>query len=269
MESQGDDPVETERQPFQFGLSKLLQLVTVAASWCSAGVVRENVTLAMAYAVGTTCVTWIVVGRWAVTLSPRTCRRVLAITTALLVAGGAGVTVLVDDTEFFPLVWMATALVTALPAGFLMESGDNRVLAIVVAIASGLLMLLIISLFWNCVFWCWDRMSTRPRLGALAWSFSILLGMLCLPLLLSVSGGCYTFAGHGKGRSEVHHVWLHCVIHVGMLAAAGTIIGVLQRHARHATGPPPNWLKLLTLGYLCLYAVLCQVALFPINFYIP
>ena len=33
--------------------------------------------------------------------------------------------------------------------------------------------------------------------------------------------------------------------------------------------PPASRLKLVTLGYLSLYAVLLQVALFPIHFYIP
>ena len=56
---------------------------------------------------------------------------------------------------------------------------------------------------------------------------------------------------------------------VAMLVAAGLNIGLLQWHARRSTGPPRNRLKLLIFGYLCLYAVLCQVALFPINFYIP
>ena len=51
MSTQQDHSVAKSRQPVQFGLSKLLQVVSVAAIWCAAGVVRGSVTLAVAYVV--------------------------------------------------------------------------------------------------------------------------------------------------------------------------------------------------------------------------
>jgi len=110
-----DNEQLTPTQPFQFGLAKLIQFVTIAALWCAAAIVRENVVLGLAYTVVTVAATWTVVGRWAVGLSPKACRRVLAAATTLLVAGGVGVTVLVENEEYFPLVWMLTALLVAFP----------------------------------------------------------------------------------------------------------------------------------------------------------
>jgi len=76
-------------------------------------------------------------------------------------------------------------------------------------------------------------------------------------------------SGHGAPGSFFHHLWLHCVIHVGLLIAAGVIVGLLQHCVWQSSTPPPNGLKLVTWGYLCFYAVLLQVALFPFEFYIP
>jgi len=260
-------PISAARhEPVQFGLAKLIQFVTVAALWCAAAIVRENVLIGMAYTVVVVAATWTVVGRWAVCLSPKACRRVLAGTTTLLVVGGLGVTVLVDDADYFPLVWMLTGILSAWP--FLVMSETGVAWWIIAGIAWGALALLIIYFVWLVVFGIWDRMSVRPNQRRLAWSFSTLLVLLALPILYSILGGCYSFQGHG-GKDGFHHHWLHCVLHVGMLIAAGVNATLLQRHARRSTAPPPNWLKLVTWGYLCLYAVLLQVALFPIEFYIP
>jgi len=255
----------TPSQPLQFGLAKLLQFVTVAALWCAAAVVRESVVIGMAYTVVVVVVTWTVVGRWAVSLSPRSCRRVLAGTTTLLVAGGFGVTVLVDDAEYFPRVFMLTGLAVVVPWVGMQE---GLAWGVIPGLAGNGLLLLLIYLFWLAIFGGWDRMSAREGQQRLAWSFSILLAVLALPILLSVLGGCYAFQEHGD-VNEIHHLWLHCILHVGMLVAAGAIIVLLQRHARRSTGPSPRWLKLVTWGYLCCYTVLCQVALFPVHFYIP
>ncbi|MDA1051401.1 MAG: hypothetical protein O3C40_13095 [Planctomycetota bacterium] len=255
----------TRPQPIQFGLAKLIQFMTVAALWCGAAIVRDNVVLGMAYSVVVVAATWIVVGRWAATLSPVMCRRVLAATTTLLVAGGFGVTALVEDETYFPLVWMLTALVAALP-WTLMEFGV--VWGVVAGIACDALLLLLIYSVWLAVFRSWDRFSARPDQRRLARSFSLQLVLLALPVGLSILCGCYAFHEH-TGALDMHHLWLHCIIHIAMVAAACWIVVLLQRHARRSTDPPPNWLKLVTWGYLCYYAVLLQVALFPINFYIP
>lgn len=59
------------------------------------------------------------------------------------------------------------------------------------------------------------------------------------------------------------------VIRNEVYAAAGLNVMFLQRHARQSTAPAPDWLKLMSWGYLCCYAVLLQIALFPISFYVP
>lgn len=252
-------------QPIQFGVAKLIQFVTVAALWCAAGIVCENVVIGMAYTVVVAAGTWTVVGRWAVRLSPRACRHVLAGATTLLVAGGLGVTVLVGDADYFPIVFMVTGLAAFAPwAG--MELGVGW--GVIAGLAGNALLLLLIYLFWLAVFGSWDRLSAGSNQRRLASSFSALLVLLALPIMLSVLGGCYTFREHGD-LNEIHHLWLHCVIHFGMLIAAVVNVGLLQHHAQRSTDPPPNWLKLLTWGHLCFYAVLLQVALFPIQFYIP
>jgi len=261
MEMQSNSRSEKARQPVQFGLSKLIQFVTVAALWCSAGIVREHVTLGLPYTVVTAIVTWTVVGRWAVGLSPKWGRRVLAFTTSLLVAGGMGVTALVNDDAYLPVACLLTAMVVILPAELLrgLLGETLRVSSVVVSAA---LMFLIVYLVWVLIFRIWDHWSSRSTPHRLVWSFSVLLALLALPLVLSVLGGCYTFSGHSV---TFHHEWLHCVLHAGMLVAAGVIVALLQ-HARQSAEPPPNSLKLLTLGYLCLYAVLLQVGLFPVDF---
>ena len=126
--------------------------------------------------------------------------------------------------------------------------------------------LVLLYLVWLWVYRTWDHWSSRPTPHRLVWSFSVLLSLLALPFVKSVVDGCYTLSGH---RGTFHHEWLHCVLHAGMLIAAGVIAALLQRHARNSAAPPPNWLKLLTLGYLCFYAVLLQVALFPVDFSSP
>jgi hypothetical protein len=233
----------------------------VAALWCGAVIVRGNVLLGMAYTVVVVAATWTVVGRWAVGLSPAACRRVLAATTTLLVAGGFGVTMLVGDGSYLPEAILTTAELAFLPS----RSMGFGVGLIVVNAA---LLLFLIYCFWLAAFGCWDWLGARQNQRRLAWSFSTLLVLLPLPILLSVLGGCYAFRGHGDPRSD-HHLWLHCVIHVGMLITPGVIVALLQRHGWQSSTPPPNWLKLVTWGYLCFYAVLLYVALFPINFYIP
>ena len=260
-----DDESLRTHLPIQFGLAKLLQVMTVAALWCAAGVVRENVVLGTVYSVVVVAATWIVVGRWAVLLSPSVCRRVLAGTTTLLVAGGLGVTALVGDDEYFPIVWMLTGLLAVLPWSAVQL---GVAWGVAIGVACDALFLLLIYFVWLAVYGSWDRLSARPDQRRLMWSFGTLLALLALPILLSVLGGCYLFRGHGD-LNEIHHLWLHCLIHVGILIAAVANVVLLQRHARRSTGPPPNWLKLVTWGYLCLYAVLLQVALFPIELYIP
>lgn len=266
MQSKIDQPPKGKRQPFQIGLSQLLQFLTVAALWCSAGVVRGNVTIGMFYTVGTVLATWIVIGRWAFRLSPRTSKRVLAATTALLVIGGSGVTVLVDDWNYYPLVFLLAALVALIPVELVYQA--SPVAGIALGGLSVLLLLAIVYYFWLAVYGAWDRWSERPTHRQLILFFTAFLFVLALPLLPVIFSGCYMCRGHGEGM-ETKHVWLHCVLHISMLVTAGAIIGLLQLQLRHATGPPPSWLKLLTLGYLCLYAVLLQVGLFPVNFYIP
>jgi len=252
-----DRRVVAPNPPIQFGLGKLLQFLMVAALWCAAAIVPENASAGMAYTVVVVAATWTVVGRWTVRLSPVACRRVLAATTTLLVAGGFGVTMLLVEDRYTPLVLLKTGIFGFMPCR-IMEAEGRAVLA-----GNVLLLALIIYCFWNAVFGCWDRLVARRKQGSLAWSFSTLLVLLALPILLSVMGGCYAFRGHGD------HLWLHCVIHVGLLIAAGVIVALLLRHVRPSSTPPPNWLKLVTWGYLCFYAVLLYVALFPINFYIP
>jgi hypothetical protein len=265
-----DNRIEsTEHTPIQFGLGRLLQFVTIASLWCAIAIVRDNVVLGMAYTVVVVAATWIIAGRWAVTLSRNNCRRVLAGTTALLVAGGAGVTILVEDEDHFPIVWMLTGLLAALPW---MVTNLDTVFRILVGVACNILFLLIIYRFWLAVFGSWDRLSERPDQRYLAKIFSILLSILglplALPILFSILGGFDADREYGDVNA-IHHHWLHYVVHVGMLLAAGLNIWLLQRHARRSTDSPPDWLKLVTWGYLCAYAVLLQVALFPVEIYIP
>ena len=266
MSTKQDNSVAQSRQPVQFSLSKLLQVMSVAAMWCAAGVVRGSVLLAVAYALVTAIATWIVVGRWAVSLSPKACRRVLAGTTTLLVAGGLGVTLLVESDQHMPLLWLPTAMLAALPFAMMHVEGGWGIAA---AIAWGALSLFLVYFIWLAIFHGWDRLSDRSNQRRLSGWFSGLIMLLALPLLFAVFNGCYTFSGHGQEPGEIRHLWIHCVVHVGMLAAAAFIVVKLRQHARLGTTPPSNWLKLVTLGYLCLYAVLLQVALFPIHFYIP
>lgn len=273
MQSKTDQPPKEKRQPFQIGLSQLFQLVTVAALWCSVGVTRENVTLGIICVVGAVLATWIVVGRWAVTLSPRASKRILAATTTLLVVVGCGITAysglelyFSSSTEdYFPLVCLLTAFSWISLTSLAYEAGPA--VGFSVGVLTVLLPLAIVYCFWSAVFGAWDRWSERPTLRLLVWSFTVFLVLLALPLLPVIFSGCYMCSGHGEGM-ETKHLWIHCVLHFGMLVTAGAIIGLLQIQAFRATSPP-SWLKLLTLGYLCLYAVLLQVALFPINFYIP
>lgn len=224
-----------------------------------------QVLLGMAYTVVVVAATWTVVGRWAVRLSPVACRSVLGATTTLLVAGGFGVTAFVHEDHYLPLVFFMTLGLAGMPWWF-MESGVGQIVA---GLAGNVLLLFLIYYFWRAVFGCWDRLVERRKQDRLASWFSTLLVLLALPLLLSVMGGCYAFCGHGAPGSFFHHLWLHCVIHAGMLIAAGVIVALLNRYVWQSSTPPPNWLKLVTWGYLCLYAVLLQVALLPIEFYIP
>jgi hypothetical protein len=252
-------------RPVQFGVGQLMQFITVAALWCGAVMVRGNLVLGLAFAVVVFLVTWFIVGRWAVRLRPVACRRVLAGTTTLLVGGGLGVSILVQDDKHFPLVWMLTGLLAMLP-WILMEI--HAAFGVVTGIAGNLLLLVVIYYFWLGVFGAWDRLSARSDQGRLAGTFGVLIVLLALPLFISITGGCYAFREHGD-INEIHHLWLHCVIHVGMFVAGAALVTILVRHALQFTVPPSNWLKLLTWGYLSLYAVLLQVALFPIHFYIP
>ncbi|MDA1051422.1 MAG: hypothetical protein O3C40_13200 [Planctomycetota bacterium] len=247
-------------QPIQFGLAKLIQFMTVAALWCAVAVVRGSVLVGMAYTIVVVVTTWTVVGWWAVRLSSIACRRVLAATAAMLVVGGFWVTVLLGDLDYLPLVSVLTGFLVALP----LMMGDRSVAGII----WGVLALFPMYGVWLAVFRTWDRMSVRLNQRRLAWSFSTLVVLLALPLAYSILGGCYTFQGHGD-KNGFHHHWLHCVIHVGILIAAGANVVLLQRHTRRSTAPPPNWLKLVTWGFLCLYAVLLQVALFTIEFAVP
>ena len=131
-------------------------------------------------------------------------------------------------------------------------------------------MLLITFCVWLLIYraWGWfgqDAYAATPSQSFPTVIFSALIALLAVPILVVVViGDCYTLSGHGEGR-ETLHVWLHCVPHLGMLVAAVINVGLLLRHAR-SPGPLPNWLRLLSLGYLSLYAVLLEVALFPINF---
>ncbi len=100
--------------------------------------------------------------------------------------------------------------------------------------------------------------------------FSIPIVLLTFPVVVVVLvGGRLLLRGHGEGPNEIHHLPIHCVIHLATAPAAIPIVACLNWVCRTSSDPPPNWLKLLIWGYLCFYAVLLQVALFPIEVYIP
>ena len=251
----------------QFGLAQLLQFVTVTAIWCSVAIVQDKLVFGMAFVLVMVPLTWFIIGRWAVGLSTKNCRRVLAATATAMIVGGFFVTVFVVDEGYVPLVWMLTALCSGLgPWG----AGLATRLALI------LFLLLVSYFFWLAVFGLWDwtehfaYTSARDQ-GPVASNFTILIAILALPVLIVILfGGCYSFRGHGEGPNQMHHVAAHCVMHVGTVLSAIAVIVCMNVVCRRCTlDVSPDWLKLLVWGYLCLYAVLLQVALFPFNFYMP
>jgi hypothetical protein len=250
------------RRPIQFGLGNLLQLITVAALWCGVFVVRDNYPLAVGLATLTTIATWVVVGRWAVNLSPRACRHVLAATTATMAAAGIVLSELRTPVVWpvqMPIAVMLTRLLVFLMAVRDLASPGLRPTAFV-AIECVLVLSITYGVCWP-LFAVWDQLSSRSNRRLLAILYSIVLAVMCMPVALYVLVGVDEWMRYGLFHAFALELWVLELLHVVMLLVAVIAIGSLAWHALRGTAAPPNWLKLLTWGCIGLYGVMLFVAL--------
>lgn len=253
------ETLSDSKRSFQFGLSDLLQLVTVSAVWCSVGVVGNDLTKGVLYVLGAATITWVLGSKWATGLNDLACRRFCAAIAAIVVVGAAASNFLFADISHFPIATYFVAIVFLLPWN----------VGPIAGVSVTIILILMAYLAFKTIFATWDRLadfsySAAPDQGPLASSFTLGTLLSTAPLLIALllQRG---FLVRGRGL----HLPIHLYCHVGMLIAAFLLIVYLNTTCRSSIERPSATAKLLVWGYFCLYAIASMVVLFPANFVIP
>ena len=251
----------------QFGIAHILGLTLLVAIWAVAFLFLGSYGLVISYAVVAWLLTWLCAGLAAREWSQKGFRRMMALTTTLLVGGSFGLFALLGDLDFAPMTWVATgAIAILIPIQF---GGLGGLVSVPI-------LLLLIYVFWSTTFRAWDWLANytasidSSNQTPLAVAYGCVTGLLFMPVLFHVAiYRCYIFQGHEGKNDEIQHTVAHCVLHVVILVlGAAAFFGFLRR-SLNSSDAPGFAVKMICWGVLSFYAAMLQLGLFPFQVYIP
>lgn len=247
---------------FQFRLVTALEVLFAGGLWCAAFSGTPNLPRGIVLVTIAFAVTWGLAGLWTSRLSDRARRWMLA-----CIAGLSAIAALV--------IWLRSSESDHAPAVLLILDFEvyEPLMSLLGKPAIPDWVFLPVSIGWPfCallgLFALWDAMARRGWVRPLAWTFSTILVLFALPLFADVLGGCYQLRDANGSEGTNHTPW-HCLVHLGMLAIAPVLVGLLLSCCWRKAQPPSGWLKRAVWGYLSGYLVLAHIALFPMHFYFP